>query len=377
MSTLAKLLALALPSGDDRPTRRYAQENFTTEALAGAARRNFEPLRRALIRAGVTVPVTCPDQILTQVAYAPPSGRIILDLILSWEANRHEVWIEVKVNAPLSGDHQLTTYRATADWLTAVDATTRELVLLSSSDLRARERDASGRSAFLRWQSLVEAINEEDVPGDGWNDLADFLEELGMTVDAAFPITAHEIASLGDAWRLFRKGNALITAANRSLREAGFAKPASEFVWRDGDIRRGASYQFEHHGRVTLSGGARFPVTYHYGLAPDLHGATQVALWVEVDPRRTSSRQATVAWFSSRVEELPSFELVRDDRWYHGWPVLVASESPVNLPSLDEASAWLFDRLRELANAGYFDLVAAQAARPAPEKEADEADPIP
>lgn len=367
MSTLGRLLRFALPGGLDEESRRIAAENFTTEAFAGACRRNPGPLLLALDRAGVPRPARPPDRLLTQVLYNGPSGIVIPDTIVAWEAvDPCEVWIEVKTGAPLSGDGQLSRYRQTMDWLTDSDQIPRRLVLLSATDLRSRE-DASpsgAGSAWVSWQGLIDAAGDPRGATDSWLDLAGFLEEQGMTKVSNFPITVREMASLREAHALFEKGVALLAAVNRRARELGIGD--ATYWWLDGHVRRTAAAQFERHARVMLFGATAFPAPFYYGIASDINGEAQVTVWAEVDPRRTGSRHALLAWFAERAASLPGWNVNRDDRYYSGWPVLVVVESPVNLRSKEDAARWIIERLTELAAAGYFELIRTLGTQPAP-----------
>jgi hypothetical protein len=156
----------------------------------------------------------------------------------------------------------------------------------------------------------------------------------------------------------------LLTATNRRIRDAKIGSP--EFWWPDGQVRAAVARQFERKGRLMLFAASRYPAPFLYGIVPDVNGEAQVAAWVEVDPKKTSVRHSLLAWYNANAPLLPSWTLNREDRHFKGWPVLVAFESPINLPTEERARDFIVSRLQELGAAGYFELLPTLGAQPAP-----------
>jgi hypothetical protein len=190
------------------------RENFTTGALAGAIRHDPAPFLAVLGDAGLLAPsevVRC--QPFTQVAFA---GAGTIDLVLQVEtlARVFELWIEVKVDAPESGDQLRSYHRYIA---THEHQLSRVLAVLSKDGL-----DTDLPLTQLRWRDLARTIARQAAHDTVWADLADYLEEIRMTDGATFPITVREAAALEDAVSLVRKANAVLTIVNDELLARGF-----------------------------------------------------------------------------------------------------------------------------------------------------------
>jgi hypothetical protein len=130
-----------------RSTETDQLENFTTEALAAAIREQPTPFLATLAEHGI--PAALPSArtsvlVTTQEAVA---GVGIVDLVVrlfDGTSLRQEVWVEVKVWAPESGD-QLARYRA--HLLSRPDGDRCTLVTLGP-------RRLDGAVPWIAWQAL-------------------------------------------------------------------------------------------------------------------------------------------------------------------------------------------------------------------------------
>jgi hypothetical protein len=332
-------------------------EDFTTEALAGAIRRDPRPILTTLARTGAldtSRVIGEPLTVFTQRSHVLADDSIRLDLVLLWTSLPLEVWIEVKTGSPLSGDRQLVRYLDAQAALTANDAVERPpLVLLSEVDLRFASStpapSAPGRSpSHMAWQDIIEAVRDTDHPDTLWLELVSFLKEKGMTQDSTFPISAREATSLSDSHQLYLKSVKLVTEVN--------SRAAARFQqlswWTPGQIAVFVQKQFRDKGRYTLGVWNKSAMGLLFGLETGRAGEATYTVWLETDPRNAQVRPMAHARADSARLHDAGWELS-----YDGWKILKARAHTVNFATLDEAATWFVDRFAELEAAGLLDLL--------------------
>jgi hypothetical protein len=374
MSTLERLFRYAKVSraGDERLVE--SQENFTTEALADAIRRNPKPILLALGRAGIIEEYEVHHARVTAVtqwpmpasAELPSSGFIDLVLHLTiarpdglaHSETRREIWFEIKVNAGLSGN-QLPHYR---DFIEAHLDSRRDLVLLAPEPI-----DTEVRLDQLRWQAIADAVIDTLNPGEHWLDLREYLQEIKMTEEWTLPVSAREAISLEDAYHVFRKALAVLRLVNEALdapahREFGFPP---EFRWPNHWVERTCRNQFAAHGRVTLFFGNGRRVWVIYGYEP-IDGETNMTVWLEADPKHADVRGVVRDW-AKRHDSLADW-----GRPVEGWPVLKTTKRAILVDSSQDAVAWFVERIDQLMGAGLYREIFPEKPAPLP---ADEDDP--
>lgn len=336
-SNLSRLFTYARAEGN-RP-----RENFTTEALAAAIRHNPAPMLAALADRGVLDPAAVSSLVpFTQVTFA---GAGIVDLLLvAASANSdRQVWVEVKVDAGLSG-RQLEHYRRYIDG--ATDGVPRDLVLLTPSRIRTRVPHVA-----VRWRELAAAAIRLAPDHPTWTDLVNYLREIGMT-DRAYPITLRESAALDDAVGLYRKAAAAIAATNRRLRAEGFPNwvlgPRSTRAW----VNQRVAQQLRDHGRLMAFGSNRYKGVVLYGFQPR-DGETFAVVWVEVDPKRTGERQSVRGQADSSGLDSSWLRPLDGARWQ----VLIKEARAIAFESEEAAAEWFVACHRELRDAGLLDLI--------------------
>lgn len=354
MSTLKRLLWAAGPRESALEDRRYATENFTTEALAGAIRIDHQPILRLLSERGIALQV--PDEIKpdvrTQLRYPQADGGVfVADLVLAWPLAEPPVTviIEIKTGAGLSGDDQLDRLREIAGTdigvlLSETDHTTRGVPGTEGTSV---DKEVS----WVSWQRLYEIVRTDGGTGEQWRDLALFLKEIGMATDNQFPLRAREVASLPDAYSLLLKMLEVLKEVNRRLRAR--APESAPLLWSDGQIGTTVRRQFEQHSRLMLYGGSDYRAPFFYGLAPDRDGEIQAQVWVECEPTRTEIRSRVMSWHGAHAAELAQFQVNQDPDYNHGWTVLYASTTPTAFATREMAIEWFLDRIAELFAAGY------------------------
>lgn len=334
-STLSRLFAYArTPASDPR-------ENFTTEALAGAIRSDPRPMLKALGRHGIVDPDTVDSCTPYTQVFQPGAGTIDLMLQLSVGSEAREVWVEVKVDAPESGA-QLDNYLAFIN----AGQLRRDLIVLARESLAGRESLTT-----LRWREVARLASMVAPYSSQWSDLVTYLEEIGMTENATYPISLREAASLEDAWGLFQKAASAILAVNRRLPELGYPDwTYSAQAGRTGWVTSKLHEQFVTHGRVMIYGKGNLRGKIFYGFVPE-DGEAYAMTWIEVDPRRTEERQL--------VRDLARRTL--DDSWEqpldHRWQLAIKKERAIALTTEEAVVAWFLDRHAELRDAGLIELL--------------------
>lgn len=366
----------------DPDATRDALEDFTTEALAGAIRRDVRPVLSALARTGCLDPLRVegrPLTVFTQRSHTPPGDSIRLDLVLLWPSVPLEVWVEIKTGSPLSGSlerivesavvrrSQLGRYLDAQAWMSGEDGIERPpVVLLSEDDLRfsgnpAESMGPDGRGPnHLAWQDIVDVVRDTADPDSLWLELVAFLKEKGMTQDMAFPITAREATSLGDAHRLYTKSVDLVTEVNR---RAIIQVP--EMEWWGSGIAEFVRKQFRDKGRLMLGVWNGSKIGLFFGLDVGRADEAMYTIWMETDPKNGGIRP--------QAHALADGARLRDAGWeltFEGWPFIEARAHTVNYPTRDAAVAWFLERLADLQRAGLIALLkqhapAGAAAQPA------------
>jgi hypothetical protein len=261
----------------------------------------------------------------------------VIDLVLQIELPKGscEVWVEVKVHAGESGP-QLSNYRTYID--AHRDELRRYLVVLSKDPLPTAVDHVA-----IRWRDVTRAVREAPVPISAWTDLVDYLEEIGMSEDATYPITVREASSLDDASSLLRKATTVLVEVNKQIGVLGFPDwmlTPTVFSTAAGRILE----QLRKKGRLMLYAGHQFPATIFYGFVP-VDSEVMAMVWIESNPKRTADR--------TTVREKARDGL--DATWskpFEGWQLVTKSERAISFGTEQEAVDWFTGRLTELEQSG-------------------------
>lgn len=325
-----------------------AKEDFTTEALAIAIRHDPRPFVEAMRAGGLLPDGYLADDVtpFTQ-SVLPAVGRIDLVIQLARAGVVLEHWVEVKVDAPESGN-QLDRYRA---HLATIPADLRPtLVTLSRRPIRK-----DGALAWLPWQVVYRAAVATG--GPHWSDFAEWLEEIGMASTHETPLTTSEMEALGAAERLYRKLTFVL--ADVAL-EARTAYPLLSWPGDPKAVGVALRGQFEDKGRFTLPIGVT-PGRMGLFLGAWIdEGATQVGMWVETNPKYGPQRRRLL---QAADEGGLSTEW---ERRYEDWRALTTVVDLGNATSQSEVVAWYVARLRELSDSGVLALLHSLFGKSAP-----------
>ena len=335
-----------------------AQENFTTEALAMAIEEDSLPMLEALCRldraraervgflnASILRPAT-------QVAL--PRGRLDLVLYVVDALGRitGEVWIEVKINAPESGQ-QLDYYQQCAGpsvWLLTLAHTPPRPDMPDLDNLTWNELYQSarhGRAAPASWAA-----------GSRWRDLGTFLEEQNVADDALGPISDTEAAALEPAYKLIQKVSGVVIAAHKEIRELFPHHPQLRFA-TEGSLVINVALNLRAAGEMVACGGP---------LVCGLCSQDGTAYWqVAVDTRNLGKDAVTQV--HAKVQAEATSSLSGWERPPTGSRVIVARARATQLVTRDEASKWFGARLRELKLSGIVETaLTAPESGPSPDQ---------
>jgi hypothetical protein len=318
-------------------------ENFTTEALAIAARAEATPWIDCLQQRGILAPgpVTLAE-IETQVSI---QGAGILDLVSLFEGNGvHEVWTEVKAFAPESG-LQLTNYLAQIARHSSIRPV---LMTLGPSPL-----SADPRILHATWRQLRMSVLRTAPESASWLDLVAFLEENHMADPFDEPITAGEAASIGSVRALLAKATRILTKAIDEVR------PSWPFISWPADavgIRSKIQGTLERTGSLFVAGATSTAVYPILGFV-NSEGELAASVWLEVRGPNVQLRQQVVD-IANNAGIGPEWS-----RSITTWGGLQVTERAVKLGDHDAIAAWFVERLQELERAGLL----AFAAKPVTE----------
>lgn len=311
-----------------------AQENFTIEALAMAIEDDPRPMVDALnrlnlqeaARVGLTVREGRTIRPSTQVMLEG-GGR--LDLVLEVRESRRiigAVWVEVKIEAPESGN-QLDVYKRCV-------AKTNYGVWLITLAPRTLRDDVDN----LNWNELYKSVRHPLNPKPSWRDFLAFLEEQNVSNDALGPISDAEAASLGPAHQLAQKVSEVVKVIHRDLPDLFGREIGAKLVWKGkgGELLNYVGANFRSNGELWGTGNA-----LRYGLTAQ----DGTAYWtVAVQP---DSRHKKAVDKARKMAEEGRFG-VEWERPPNG-PILVARTRAAAIDSHEAAVAWLKSRLIELA----------------------------
>lgn len=311
-------------------------ENFTTEALAGAARSNPRPLIAALGRADPRVPTEPPWTVSAVVTQEAVAGVGIIDMTIEGRdrLGPFEYLLEVKIWAGEHGD-QLSRY---ARHVAAPSRARRALIAVGPGPLQS---DVSIHR--LSWRQIWTAIDAETGPEDRlWHDLQRFLVEIKMADDASEPITSKEAASLSAASGLVRK------VAHALWRVAASWQESYPRIWPAGQgyVRRIIARELADNGRLTIEVGLDgMPLAVILGAVDDADEVYAVA-WVE-----TRSRRSPIVDQIRQQVEAGAFA----NEWsgsLDGTVLLRKKGRIVALQSADDLFSWFDASLTELQSMG-------------------------
>jgi hypothetical protein len=320
-----------------------ALENFVTEALAIAVRSAHGPLFAALQQ---TQPPGLPPRPLpgsnvlveTQVYLA----GAFLDLTLAYtdeDGQAVEVWIEVKVDAPESGE-QLKAYAKHA--YTPGRKCRTHLVVLSKTPL-SNAGDAG--FVWLPWSTLFTVAHEHGQVNDKWMDLHTFLEEQQVANHSELPITDAEAASLANAHQLITKVASVLSQVNRLVGTTWMQHPSMKWTY-DGPLLNQIGNNFRASGKMMTTHGPLF-------VGMDCAGGN--AHWtIAVKPDQTGKKG---------IANLAQLELPHDWHREPGASVPLSKRIRATAcPDRQKAIDWFKDGLAELAATGVVDALMPQGA---------------
>lgn len=320
-----------------RSSKKAALENFTTEALAAALRKDAGPFVRALIEDGVELASGSEAEAVvveTQVSV----GKGIIDLVVELRcgADRDLLWVELKAHAGLSGN-QLAIYAQEAK--TYAPSLRPQVIMLCKRPI--------ADVPTVRWNTVRRAILDA---GDGadryWTELCSFLEENRVADDYDTPITSSELETAAAARSLMRKTSRIASEFLKTMR-----KEAGDGSWKDCEfpstesrIEAGIARQFRQHGRlVTFS--KRYPWAC-FGMT--FNPRPMLAVWIEFRPKDIDAREAV---FPIAKHRLDAETWVFDSP---GWPSIRAAIDAESCAEQAVALDWLRARFDELEDAKVF-----------------------
>ena len=330
-----------------------AQENFTTEALRMTIEDDRKPMLTALSaldkRKAEAMQLHERAWRPRSQVELPPRGwlDLVIELLDDERALTGEIWVEVKIDAPQSGQ-QLSYYadeacrRGHPVWIVtlAKEPVDDGVPNLSWSVLYQKARRGSPDRRSWRQHPC-------------WNDFCVFLEEQGVTNDALGPVSDAEAASLEPSYQLMNKVAEVVKTMHS---RAPSLVPGLPSWTSTGVLLNFVGTNFRASGDMIGQNG---PVGY--GLTAE----DATAYWkVDVDPVRalftlkqaeTTRRAAAAARASlgGHWECPPS-----------GNCVLLARRRAGSFDSHEEVVAWMEDRLRELAASSVLSALLASAPTP-------------
>ena len=318
-------------------------ENFTTEALAAAIRVDPTPFREALARHGAIESARAigPAVITTQEVIP---GVGIVDLVVrefEGPTIACEIWVEVKIWAGESGD-QLARYSRHLARLH--DDVQRILITIGP-----RPIEGSEGIPWIPWQTLRDCVGVGTDQNLVWRELSLFLEERNVADQSTDPISPREVSSLRDAHGLFVKASKILTAVNELGKEQW-----PEWGWGGKDqVTQQILGQFQRQARMTIFT-THHPVYLIVGYT-DLYatGEAHLTVWVESDPKKPSIRSHIL-----EAAEAGGLE-ANWVRHLDTWQALGHTHRAGTIEGVDATVAWFTARLEELNAAGVGPDVAA------------------
>ena len=331
MSTLERLYSYAKAAGAG------ALENFTTEALAGAIRDDPAPMLRLLRDAELLPPSDTMDLDLDTQVVLPGTGVLDLVLVAVGDGHRHELWLEIKVNAGESGT-QLDAYRRHLERIPAALRPT--LITLGPHAVRD-----DPTIPFLTWHRLRRMIGPTDT--HGWRDFATYLAEVRMSDDFDQPVAAREAAALDDFRYLHGKVARIISDTAQA---AAVQWPLLGWPTNEPTLRKKLFDRFASHQQLVVGVQRAKSCWLVLGTEPSA-GEAQLMISVETWPSAADIQREILG----RAE---AAALSAD--WHRSlgaWGGLKRAERLVVLGDHDSAVAWLMERIGELSAAGVLGIV--------------------
>ncbi len=261
-----------------KSTKARPLENFTTEALAAAIRRDPSVFVGALADLGLAgIPAEIGvASVETQVHV--PGG--VVDLVAEFvlDGRSRSFWVEVKAHAGLHGP-QLQNYCDAAE---AYPASAKPIVLMLC------KRPLTHAVPTLRWNRLRDLVVDES--HIYWHDLRRFLEDNRMADDFDRPITPTELEVVPVAHALLRKTARMAREFLSSLPKDGDWASA-EFPGSEGKVIATIAQQFRQHQRL-VTHSKRYPwVNFGLTFTP----VPRLEVWIEFRPTDFEARDAVFA----------------------------------------------------------------------------------
>jgi len=308
------------------------EENFTTEALAAAIRSDPRPFLKALGEHETTSIFV----VATQVPVQGNHGCGILDLVVEVGSleNRRRYWFEVKVNAGEHGD-QIEKYLGVIDNLP--EEGRPRLHILGPRPLREDVQ-------WISWQSVRHGIESTASVNSYWTDLKVFLEEIGMADSFSDPFTSVDLVALRPASSLLGKVARLLFP---------FAVQ-SRAIWAEANwpptekkIRTELGKFFGRDGILAMNSHTQYKAGVAAGVCSDENtGDALLRMWIWLKPSYLNERDRL--WTQASRGSLDTTVWSR----VAGWELLSASRRLCHFKDAEEATSWLLDRLRDLAQSG-------------------------
>lgn len=287
----------------------------------------------------------------TQV-HLPATGFVDLALSLATADQRHDVWIEVKVNAGETGT-QLDSY---ARFVEALPEDSRpRLVVLSRHPLRDHRS-----FQWVPWQAVWGAITAKATASPYWHDFKTYLEEIHMAGDAESSVTSLESLSLAALPQLTAKTQSILW---RFVALGAARWPAYRWPTSESELISDLHSQLRKRNRLMFyasSGSRAYPVV---GVVSSGDEA-MLTIWVESPPKRTDVRRQLLE--QADEHGLPS-------KWVRqlgSWQALTLEQRLVTFSSHDDAAEWLLQGFIALDAVGLMALLPT-LGQPTPD-EADE-----
>ena len=319
-----------------RSTKAHQIENYTTEALAAVIRSDPRPFATTLVRHGLMEPMTRSTQVISDTQVVVPNVGIV-DLIARRVDETRitaEVWVEAKIWAPESGN-QLARYQQ--HLATMTDGVKRVLLTVGPKPVAAGEA-----IPWIAWQEIRDEVNRIADVNPLWREFSAFLEERNVADISSDPISAREVVSMSDAYRLFRKAVKVLSDVNDIGKERF---PAWGWVSRD-QMPQLVLGQFQRHARFTFSTTVN-PIYLIVGFTDLLNaGEAHATVWVENNPKRVDVRTAVIEAASAGG---------LGDHWVRrldSWQGLGRTRRAATLDGPDAMTHWFGQQLNELAAAG-------------------------
>jgi|GEM_PF-1240740 hypothetical protein len=326
-----------------KTAKTEAVENFTTEALRAAILDEPRPFLAVLEAVGL-ISVADGTTVVGVESQVWVSGTGFIDLVLRLSdraGHTTEIWIEVKVASPESGQ-QIENYLR---YIAAQPAETRaRLAVLGPKPLRDENE-----VPWIPWQLVWRTLEGEREHGR-WNEFRHWLEARWMADQFDEPISALEVDSLAASFRLRGKANRILEGlARQFLRDY----PTLGWPTSPGVVRDRVTYQFNKHQRLMIDSNTAFMAKVLVGFGEADNTGNRLCVWVENEPKSFSVRSRLLQ--AANDGALPA----EWERRQTTWQALVFERRLSAGETHEQITEWFRSRVGELQTAGIVDLIPA------------------